>query len=375
MPEPFKNLFNPDMIALMGSHLSRVSNQFDRSGFIEIATRDIESLELKQRSDQIRKALHACLPPDFADAGTILLSALHPQDDVDLSELTMDKRGIRGWATMPMADYVADTGLGHFDHGMEILKDLTKRGTSELAVRAFILEDPSRAMRHMGQWARDPNYHVRRLASEGCRPRLPWAVRLPVFVADPEPVINVLERMKDDDKEYVRRSVANNLNDIAKDHPDRVARIAAEWMKGATPERKKLVRHACRTLIKQGHEATLRALGFGEALVSLERLEIKTPIVQYGSALEFEFDLASLSADEQALIFDYIVHHRKASGDTSPKVFKGKTFSLAAEESMTIAKKHGMRPITTRVYYPGIHALEIQINGASIGRAEFELVM
>lgn len=375
MPEPFKNLFNPDMIKLMGVHLARASDQFDKADFIRLATENLNALELKERSDQIRSALVTCLPSDFRAASAILINALHPDNDVDISNLTMDHDGIRGWATMPMADCVSDIGLADFDHAMDVLRELTKRGTSELAVRHFILEDPACAMEHMSAWARDSNYHVRRLASEGCRPRLPWAIRLPNFVKDPEPVIAVLEELKSDDKEYVRRSVANNLNDIAKDHPDRVAGIAADWMKDAGPERKKLVRHACRTLIKQGHQATLAALGYGNVEISIDRLDIKTPIVRYGMALEFEFDLRSLDANPQALIFDFVIHHVKANGETSPKVFKGKTFELPGSKTITIARKHAMKPITTRVYYPGTHTLEIQVNGQSLGKASFELVM
>lgn len=375
MPEPFKNLFNPDMIALMGRHFARVSGTFDAAKFVAEATDNLPALELKERSNQIRKALHTCLPDDFRQACDILLASLHPDDDVDISNLTMDEAGIRGWATMPMSDFVGDAGLDDFDHGMDVLRDMTKRGTSELAVRAFILHDPARAMRHMLEWAGDPNYHVRRLASEGCRPRLPWAVRLPGFIADPEPVLAVLVRLKDDPVEYVRRSVANNLNDIAKDHPDQVADMACNWMRDAGKARAKLVRHACRTLIKQGHKGALAALGFADAAVCLDRLQIRTPVVEYGGALEFDFDLTSTGKESQSLIFDYVIHHRKANGETSPKVFKGKAFTLTAGRSMTIARKHPIRPITTRVYYPGTHALEIQINGTSVGRAEFELTM
>lgn len=375
MPEPFKNLFNPEMIALMGSHFAQASETFDPAKFVAVATENIAALELKERSNQIRRALHTCLPDDFRLACDVLLAALHPDDDVDMSNLTMDNAGIRGWATMPMADYVGDAGLGDFDHGMEVLRALTKRGTSELAVRAFILHDPQRAMQHLGEWACDPNYHVRRLASEGCRPRLPWAVRLPGFITNPEPVIAVLALLKDDPLEYVRRSVANNLNDIAKDHPDRVAAIAADWMKNAGPKRKKLVRHACRTLVKQGHKGALAALGYGEAAISLDRLEIRTPVVEYGTSLEFDLALTSQSNQAQSVIFDYVIHHLKANGETSPKVFKGKTFTLAAGKSLTIARKHPMKPITTRVYYAGAHALEIQINGVLMGRVEFELAM
>jgi len=224
-------------------------------------------------------------------------------------------------------------------------------------------------------WVDDPNCNVRRLISEGTRPRLPWAMRLPAFMADPAPILPLLEALKDDSEEYVRRSVANNLNDIAKDHPDIVARIAGQWLTGADRNRKRLLRHACRTLIKQGHQGTLKALGYGPPRVELEKLGIFTPRVPFGAALEFELWLTSTADYAQPLIIDYAIHHRKASGRTTPKIFKWKTTTLAPLETLRAKRKHAIKKITTRVYYPGAHLLEIFVNGVSIGREDFELVM
>jgi 3-methyladenine DNA glycosylase AlkC len=315
------------------------------------------------------------LPKPFPDAAAIMLDGLHPDDDVNLSNLTMDQGGIRGWAVMPMCSYVADHGLDDFDLALNVLKEFTKRFTAELSFRTFILSDQERTLSVLRDWAGDPNYHVRRLASEGSRPRLPWAMRLPALMADPAPLLPILELLKDDSEEYVRRSVANNLNDIAKDHPDIVAGIAGEWLRDATPERAKLVRHACRTLIKQGHKATLSALGYGPPQLSLAAFEIKTKVVRFGEALLFDISLQSEAATDQALILDYVVHHRKANGKTTAKVFKWKNVTLKAGVAMSAARKHPMRPITTRVYYPGTHFLEILVNGESLGRAEFQLEM
>ncbi len=375
MPEPFKTFFNPDMIALMGTHLAQASDGFDRERFVRLATDNLDALELKERSRQIRDALQSCLPADFRAACAVLVAALHPEDDVDLSQTCMDKHGIRGWAVMPMTEFVAGNGLDDFDHSMDILKEMTKRFSSEFAVRAFIARDPERAMSIMTEWTEDENYHVRRLASEGSRPRLPWGGNLKGFMADPEPVIRLLERLKDDPSDYVRRSVANSLNDIAKDHPDRVAEIAGIWLAGADGNRRRLVRHACRGLVKQGHKPTLDALGFGKPDVELIRLDIKTPAVEFGGMLEFEIELVSRSAQDQNLILDYVIHHRKANGDTAPKVFKGKTCDLGAGETARVQRRHAIRPITTRVYYAGTHGLEILANGESLARSAFELVM
>jgi 3-methyladenine DNA glycosylase AlkC len=225
-------------------------------------------------------------------------------------------------------------------------------------------------------WAADPYYHVRRLATEGARPRLPWAMRLPALIADPTPLLPILELLKDDGSEYVRRSVANNLNDIAKDHPDTVAGIARTWLAGATTERSRLVRHGCRTLIKQGHKGTLSALGYERPRLSPMRLEILTPTVRFGEALRFNISLASEDQDQdQDLIIDYVVHHRKANGKTTPKVFKWMTINLKAGASHDAVRKHAMRPITTRVYYPGAHRLEIVANGEILGGGDFQLDM
>ncbi len=276
---------------------------------------------------------------------------------------------------MPMTDYVGKHGIDDFDLGMEVQKELTKRGTSESGIRPFINRDQERALALLSQWASDPNYHVRRLVSEGSRPRLPWAMRLPALIADPNPLFPILHQLKDDAQEYVRRSVANNLNDIAKDHPDKVAKIAEKWLKNATPDRARLVRHACRTLVKQGHKPTLVVLGFKKPAVSLTQLNLLTPIVRFGEALSIEVCLASESAAKQDLVLDYVIHHRLANGKTSPKVFKWKTFTLEAGESWKSERKHRIKPITTRTYYAGSHGIEIQINGERLGFSNFELVM
>ncbi len=375
MPEPFKNFFNPDMIALMGSHFKRAWSSFDETLFVDEATHDLDALELKERANQIELALENQLPKQFGEAAPILLASLHPDDDVDLSGTSMDERGIRGWAILPMTQYVGKHGLNNFDLGMDVQKELTKRFSSEFGIRHFILKDQDRALAKLTEWASAPNYHVRRLVSEGTRPRLPWAMQLPALIQNPEPLFPILDRLKDDPKEYVRRSVANNLNDVAKDHPDKVAKIAKDWMKGAGKEREKLVRHACRTLIKQGHPQTLSALGYKEPQVTLEVFEVLTPTVQFGSKLQFELALRSDAATDQNLILDYVVHHQKANGKTSPKVFKWKTFVLKPGQSSTFQRNHTIKPVTTRTYYPGTHQIEIQLNGIKLGTREFELLM
>lgn len=375
MPEPFKNAFNPKMIAMMGAHLKRMDKSFDDIKFIKLATDELDSLELKQRSTQICKALEHCLPDNFETAAQLLLSSLHPDADVELSGQDMGADGIRGWAIMPINEYIFKNGLSHFDLSMEILRETTGRFTSEFAVRTFLLFDKDRAMVHFKKWAQDTNSNIRRLASEGSRPRLPWGQKLSMFVEDPTEVISLLESLKDDSSEYVRRSVANNLNDIAKDHPDLVAEIAARWLNNADENRTRLVRHACRTLIKQGHPDALAAFGFTPPKLDVTTLEIPTTDVQFGTFMEFTTVLHSTASKPQNLMVDYVVHHRKANGTTSPKVFKWKTVKLEAGQTVTFSKKHPMKPITTRKYYEGVHSLTLQVNGRVLGNAAFNLIM
>lgn len=373
MAEPFKNLFGPKLVAGLAGHLARRDPAFDRAGFEAMALDGLDALELKARSAQVTRALEAFLPTEFPAACALLVSVLHPEDDVDLSGRDMDGGGVRGWAVMPMADFVAARGLDRFDLSMETLAEMTKRFTAEGAVRPFIAADPQRALAWLHRWAQHPNFHLRRLASEGSRPRLPWNMRLAVFVRDPAPLVPLLTRLRDDPVEYVRRSVANNLNDIAKDHPDLVAQVAAEWMAGASRDRRRLVRHACRTLVKQGHAGALAALGFGPADVTLRRLDVATPAVTFGGALEFSAELVSDAPADQEIVLDYVIHHRKANGGASPKVFKWRTQRLRAGEAVTLARRHAMRPITTRVYYDGRHRVEIMANGRVLGGADFHL--
>ena len=375
MPEPFKNLFSKALITGIGEHLAKAWPEFDRAGFESSASKNLDALELKQRSAQITDAMAASLPGDFETSAAILLASLAPEEECDVGTAVVNSGGLAGWAVMPMTNYVGRYGLDHFDLSMLLLKEMTKRSSSEFDVRLFLLEYPKRTLAVLKKWTRDRNPHVRRLVSEGTRPRLPWGMRLPEFVEDPTPLLPLLEALKNDTEEYVRRSVANNLNDIAKDHPDLVAQIAGRWLKGASKNREKLVRHACRSLIKQGHKETLAALGYDPPSLELSHLKILTPDVPFGDALMFELSLTSTSKKTQPLIIDYAIHHRKANGGTTPKVFKWKTMTIEPLAAHTATRKHAMRRITTRVYYPGTHRLEVLINGVSFASRDFVLEM
>lgn len=373
MPEPFKNSFNPQMIAQMGGHLNRANASFDTEKFIQLACDGLEELELKQRSNQIKDALIATFGDDYRNGCRTMVNALHPVDDSPLGDMSMDEVGIRGWPIMPMADVVAEIGMDDFDHSLDVLGEMTKRFSAEFAIRPFFIHDWRRTLDKAMDWAEDNNFHLRRFASEGSRPRLPWGLQIAQFVEDPRPLLPLLEKLRGDSEEYVRRSVANNVNDIAKDHPDLVAKLAAKWMEGADKNTKRMVSHACRTLIKQGHAPTLAALGYGKAKIKDAALRILTPNVVLGEYLEFELDITSAAKSSQPLIVDFVIHYRMANSSTSPKVYKWKNLTLAAGKSVSMSKRFALKQITTRKFYAGQHGFDIQVNGETVASETFEL--
>ncbi len=372
MAEPLKSLFNVDVIAAIGHHLRRAHPAFDCAGFEADASDGLEALELKARAAQITRALRSRLPEPFPAACAVLTASLHP-DGEGPGAGASDMHGLRGWAVMPLADYVAAHGAAQPDVALATLAAMTRCFTAEFAVRPFLARDPEHALAFLARCATDPDWRVRRLASEGSRPRLPWGLRLQAFVADPAPLLPLLETLRDDPCENVRRSVANSLNDIAKDHPDRVAAIAARWLSDAPPERRRLVAHACRTLVKQCHPGALAALGLDAAPVALLRLETATPNVRFGTALEITAELRLGGKVPRRIALDYVVFHRKANGTLTPKVFKWTVMTLAPGQTRRLDRRHPMRPITTRRYFDGPHRLEIVANGSVLGGLAFEL--
>lgn len=372
--EPFKNNISPELVGVIADHLSKQLPGFDRTAFEAPVLKALPSLELKARAQLIADHMHLALPVDLAQRNQVLRAMLHPVDGT-LSGGQSDEDGIRAWGMFPMGMVVGQYGLAEFEGSLDLLKEMTSRFSSEFDVRPFLIANQNRALGVMSGWVNDPNMHVRRLVSEGTRPRLPWGIQLKALVADPAPVLPLLVALRDDSEEYVRRSVANHLNDIAKDHPDLVASIAGDWMKGASKDRQRLIRHGCRSLIKAGHTETLKVLGYKAPKVKSVALHLDQNAVAFGSAIEILLTLQSDATCDQPLLVDYVIHHQKANGTLSPKVFKWKTMVLKPGEVIEIRKKHAFKPITTRVYHPGLHKVEIMVNGMALAEVDFQLSM
>jgi 3-methyladenine DNA glycosylase AlkC len=239
----------------------------------------------------------------------------------------------------------------------------------------LIVAHPALVFATLQHWTRDPSAHVRRLASEGSRPRLPWGLRLQALVADPSPTLPLLAALQDDPSEYVRRSVANHLNDIAKDHPGIVVAWVCEHLPGAGPERRALLKHASRTLIKHGHAEMLALWGAGAAFDGSARLTLSAKRLVVGESLGLTLALRSRSTQPQRLLIDYAVLHVKANGSTSAKIFKGWSLTLAPGETRTLSKSHSLRAVTTRRYHAGRHAVDVRINGHAVAQAGFSLAL
>jgi 3-methyladenine DNA glycosylase AlkC len=255
---------------------------------------------------------------------------------------------------------------------MPALALFTVYGSSEFAVRPYLARDPERAMAYVRAWAEDENEHVRRLASEGCRPQLPWAMDLPAFREDPGLIVPVLEVLKDDPSEYVRKSVANNLNSISKDHPDLVLDICERWY-GHSRERDRIVKHACRTMLKTGNRRALILFGFSDPThLYVENLTLDREMVRIGDSLQFTFDLCVEEEGPCKVRLELGVFYRKARGNLSRKIFQMGEVTYGPGRH-TVRRGHSFQDRSTRTHYPGEHQLSIVVNGVEKARTSFQL--
>jgi 3-methyladenine DNA glycosylase AlkC len=375
MAEPFKNLLNAELVRASAAALTRAWPAFDRKHFERVAGKGLDALEMKARAMQIADALEVVLPQNFDAACSVIEAALAPPIEIDglSSQRDVATHGLAGWIVWPLGEFVARRGLDQPERALRALHALTQRLTAEFAIRPLIVAHPALVFDMLLEWTRDPSPHVRRLASEGSRPRLPWGLQLKTLIADPSPCWPILAALHDDPSAYVRRSVANHLNDIAKDHPQLVVDWVQRHLPDASAERRALLSHASRTLIKRGHADMLALWGAGVAFEGRCTLKIEPKQVVVGDSVALTLSLRSTSKAAQTLLIDYAVHHVKASGGTSAKVFKGWKLTLAAGESRTLVKQHSFKAVTTRRLHAGRHAINVSINGRVVVGAAVNL--
>ncbi len=365
MPELLKDkYYNFDSIHELAFRIKAIYPSFQDSDFIsDIMDEAWEALSLKGRMRHITINLGKYLPSDYEQALAILdqVIAGYPAGHNDL-------------AFIYFPDFVEVYGQDecNWDLSMAALERYTQCSTAEFAVREFIIKHEERMMAQMFLWAKHSNEHVRRLASEGCRPALPWGQALIRFKKDPTLVLTVLEQLKADPSLYVRKSVANNLNDISKTHPELVAQIASEWY-GKNKYTDWVVKHGCRTLLKKGNNCVLGIFGTADAKhVTVCDFALQAESVSIGEGMTFSFKVKAKKAAKVRL--EYGIHYVKANGTQNLKIFKIAETSFMANQEKTYIKTHSFADLSTRKHYPGTHSLILIVNGTEQGKLSFEAV-
>ncbi len=369
MAEPLKNRYGPDIPRRIAAMIAGVHPGFAAESFIQDALQGYEVLDLMQRGRHLAALLRRHLPGDYSQAAEILIASLGPV--LEQSE----GMGMAPFVYLPHVFFVAEYGLDDFELSMRAQHALTQRFTAEFSIRPYLVRHRDATLARLALWAEDPSEHVRRLVSEGARPRLPWAPRLREFQADPAPVLALLERLKDDPALYVRRSVANNLNDIGKDHPHLLAETAQRWLRDAPEPRRWVVRHALRSAVKRGEAGALAVLGFGgEACVELRKVAVQPGQARVGDKVSVSLEVVNTADHAQKVLVDLRVFYMKANGKPNPKVFKLKALELAPGERVALNKAISLAAMTTRRHYPGLHRVEALLNGYPHALGSFELL-
>jgi len=359
MAERLKDTLIPqDQVIKLANAIAEVYPDFNSSEFCDmVLDADWAERELMQKKRHITLSLKTYLPDVYLHAIHILEQITHH---------------FKGFIALSFSDYAEYYGGNDWYDSLTALARFTRSCSSEFGVRSFLDQDPVRTMEYFYRWAEDENQHIRRLASEGCRPRLPWGMALPKFKKDPSLILPILEKLKSDPEEYVRRSVANNLNDISKDHPGLVLELCNKW-KGQSPETDRLIKHACRTMLKAGNKQALLLFGYGNPdRLNVLDFTLGCSAIQIGDQLNFSFLLANHSENIQTVRLEYRIHYMKSGGKTSAKIFQISEGKFAPGEHR-ISKKQAFTNFTTRTHFSGEHRIEIVVNGETKAERHFML--
>jgi len=365
MPEPLKNIYNPLFFEGLTEVLKTVLPRFKKQAFInQVIDAGWEEKELKQRMRHISTVLVNYLPNDFSEQVACTVRIIEQ----------LESRGIKGgFEYMFLPDLVEQCGLDHLHLSLRAMERITQFASCEFAVRPFLSKYPEQVMQQMLRWSKHPHHHVRRFASEGCRPRLPWAMAIPGLKNDPSPIIPVLENLKTDDSLFVRKSVANNLNDIAKDHPGLVAGLVKSW-KGKSRETDWIIRHGCRTLLKKADPAIYEIFGLnGSSECKITGLKLNRINIKLGETLPFSFQLKT-GRHPANLRIEYAVYYLKANGSHSRKIFQLTQKNSTGGEVYSFKKEQRFQDFSTRKHYPGRHKIAVVVNGRELAAKEFTLL-
>lgn len=349
-------MFSPELVQRLAQDLNRVTGTPTKQFTGRVMDAEWQKRELKQRSRHIAACLHSSIPGTYPE---------------QIEVLRKMAKGYSGFTAILFSDFVEVYGLDHWDISIKAMQEFTQICTAEFAVRPYFMMDFERMVKQHQSWSGHKNEHVRRLASEGIRPRLPWGMGVPRLKKEPEAILPILNNLINDPSEYVRRSVANNLNDISKDHPEKVLDYVSQ-LDLANPHTQKLAKHALRGLLKKGNKTALQLFGFhGHLEVKCRNLQVSHQELSIGDILSWNFDLDVKG--EGKLRLEYHLYFQKASGKQTHKVFQLSEQQIKTDTQIAMSRKHAFRDLTTRKHYPGLHRLELVANGTVLEGIEFEL--
>ncbi len=361
MSSALKDLINHQFLSHVANEISKHDPSFHKKSFLSLTQNSVwKDAALKQRIRLLTYALHEELPGPY-QKNISLLKKVAPE--------------IRGLGSMFLPDYVEVYGITELneDFSLEALKFFTRFFSSEFAIRVFLKRNPVPTLQKMIAWSKDSDHHIRRLSSEGTRPRLPWSFQLTYFIKNPELTLPILENLKDDDSLYVRKSVANHLNDLSKDHPELVLKIAKSWIH-KNPKTDWIVKHGLRTLLKANVPAALKLFKIEKnACLSTQKFQISSNVIKIGKSFDFTITIKNASQKPQIIRLEYLIFFSKKTGTQSAKVFQWNSKTLAPG-THRFSKKHSFQQRTTRKHYPGKHLIEIRLNGETVAKKKFSLI-
>ncbi len=358
MAQRLKDIYlTPQTINTFAENLANVSKKYDKNKFLNLTLDESwEERELKERMRHTSICLHQTLPGNYKNRIKLLMKVA-PK--------------VNGFEGMILPDYVEVYGLDDWETSLQALGYFTKYASSEFAIRPFLDKDPEIGMKYVLRLADDENENVRRFASEGCRPRLPWAMALPKFKTDPSLIIPILEKLKDDDSEFVRKSVANNLNDISKDNPDIVLAFSERWY-GKSLKTDWIIKHALRTLLKTGNKRAMNLFGYKkENGAAIKNFKLKNKTIKIGGYLEYSFIL--VVKKESKIRLEYGLDYLKANGKHSRKIFQIAEKKFKPGYQRFVRKQH-FKELTTRKHYSGGHIITLILNGEERDSLKFNVI-
>ncbi len=364
MSSAFKDLYNLSFYQKLAQSLSDILPDFDEKIFIKhIFNEAFENYELKQRMRHTATVLHHFFPKNFAESSEKLIELIDALRNNQIKENSIE--------FMFLPEFINLFGLQDLESSIKAMEHVTQFSSCEFAVRPFIAQYEKEMLVQLEKWSKHPHRKVRRLASEGSRPKLPWGMALHSFIKNPQPMIPILNHLKNDTCDNVRKSVSNHLNDISKDHPDLVLDLAQKW-KGQSKETDAIIKHALRTLLKKGEPSAMHLFDLKPNLFNLTEFKILSPNLQTNDYLIFELELENIGKQTEILRLEYIIYYPLANGNLSKKIFKISEKQYESNVKTKILRKHHFRTITTKKFYSGTHQVSIVLNGVEQQQLCFE---